>query len=221
MIQKKAVPEMPENAIGWLRPNGIVPARFKEQAMALEALFQEGPGKYAELLAMRKQFVKELSAYYCDPAFKDWKPSDLLLPLSPKRQKRSSGSSSDSDETTNGIRVEDFRVGGPYPRVLLTLRFFNAMLYSSMPTNLNLYHNRGNENGVLLTLACNEFGFQSNGLLAFTTNILVDAHDDFLRTITNWHYLPVLISTTFQDWIVNATEVVPKISRLEIFASSN
>ncbi|EER36451.1 conserved hypothetical protein [Histoplasma capsulatum H143] len=32
----------------------------------------------------------------------------------PKRQKRSSGSSSDSDETINGIRVEDFRVGGPY-----------------------------------------------------------------------------------------------------------
>ncbi|PGG95658.1 hypothetical protein AJ79_09928 [Helicocarpus griseus UAMH5409] len=32
----------------------------------------------------------------------------------PKRQKRTSGSSSDSDEIVNGIRAEDFRVGGPY-----------------------------------------------------------------------------------------------------------
>ncbi|EGC44901.1 predicted protein [Histoplasma capsulatum var. duboisii H88] len=88
----------------------------------------------------RREAAHKSSADQTHPkAFKGWKPSDLLLPLPPKRQKRSSGSSSDSDETTNGIRVEDFRVGGPYPRVLLTLRFFNAMLYSSMPTNLNLY----------------------------------------------------------------------------------
>ncbi|OJD09966.1 hypothetical protein AJ78_08830 [Emergomyces pasteurianus Ep9510] len=36
----------------------------------------------------------------------------------PQRRKRSSGSSSDSDQTTSNIRVEDFRVGGPYLCIL-------------------------------------------------------------------------------------------------------
>ncbi|PGH30393.1 hypothetical protein GX50_06829 [[Emmonsia] crescens] len=48
---------------------------------------------------------------------------DCYASPAPKRQKRSSGSSTDSDETTNGIRVEDFRVGGPYLCALPAMNF--------------------------------------------------------------------------------------------------
>ncbi|EER42729.1 conserved hypothetical protein [Histoplasma capsulatum H143] len=56
------------------------------------------------------------------PSIESSSPSSGPSP-SPKRQKRSSGSSADSDESMGDIRVEDFRVGGPYLCALPTLNF--------------------------------------------------------------------------------------------------
>ncbi|OAX78416.1 hypothetical protein ACJ72_07276, partial [Emergomyces africanus] len=64
----------------------------------------------------RRAVNRSIEDCYASPSVPSpgWTSTSPSPPPAPQRQKRSSGSSSDSDQTTNCIRVEDFRVGGPY-----------------------------------------------------------------------------------------------------------